>query len=70
MAVYSENSAHRANVLAAENVKQGALVGVNQSQANAAHIAYYRTVLASAKANGIDVGETTMALQALGTGGT
>ena len=70
MAVYSENSAHRANVLAAEGVQQSALVGGNQAQANAASIAYHRAVLASQKANGLDVGETTMALQALGTGGT
>jgi hypothetical protein len=53
MVIHSENATHRANLFAAEAVRQAAAVpGASQATLKAAEIAFARTCLASAKANG------------------
>jgi hypothetical protein len=67
---YSENSAHRAALLAAEQTRQAAITpGASQATVKAADIAYYRSALASAIANGVSPIQFTTALRELGTGG-
>jgi hypothetical protein len=67
-----DNQTHKGNVSAAESTRQVAVAaaGTSQSAVNTAEIAFYRTCVASAKANG--VGSTSVymdALRWLGTGG-
>jgi len=60
-------AAHDAVVNAAEAVRQTAVVpGASQATVNAAEIAFYRTCLASAKANGVGTECFTTALKSLG----
>jgi len=67
---YSENATHRANLLAAEQVRQAAAVpGATMAQLKAADIAFFRTARASAIANGCGVAQFVAALYELGTGG-
>ena len=56
---------HTENVAAAKGVLQGALVGASAAAAKAAHITYYKAVLASARLNGHQTG-ALKALQSLG----
>jgi hypothetical protein len=64
------NKTHDASVLTAEVTRQVALkTASTQAAARTADIAYFRSVLASAKANGIQPGQFITALQELGTGG-
>jgi len=68
--IYSENSGHRAALLAAEQVRQAAAVpGATQSALRNADIAFYRSALASAVANGLSPAQFEFALRELGTGG-
>lgn len=62
------NSTHNYNTKQVEGPRQSAVrvAGVTQAQAVTADIAYYRSVLASAKANGIDQGPILHALWTLG----
>ena len=65
----SGNSTHDSAVVAAEGTRQNAMAGVStQSAANTATIAFYRSLYASALANGLDVGPFIFALKTLGTG--
>jgi ferritin-like metal-binding protein YciE len=65
--VRSDNALHNANCLAAEVVRQSALSGSpTQAAVNAAEIAYYRSVIASARANNCGVEASLSALIALG----
>jgi hypothetical protein len=64
------NATHDNNMTAAEGVRQVAVVGATtQAAMRAADIAFHRTGLASAKANGIQPGQFIAALLELGTGG-
>jgi hypothetical protein len=64
------NRTHDASVLAAEVTRQGALKSAStQPAVRTVDIAYFRSVLASAKANGIQPGQFITALMELGTGG-
>jgi len=65
MATLSQIKAHRAAVDTAAAVRQVALVGASTAAAKAAHITYYKAVLASARLNGHQTGALA-ALQALG----
>jgi hypothetical protein len=69
--IYSENSGHRAALLAAEQVRQSAAVpGASQSTLRAADIAFYCACLASAVANGLSPAQFEFALREIpGTGG-
>jgi hypothetical protein len=68
-AIYSENAAHRAAILAAEGARQSAVgLATTQSAVRSAEIVYARACLKSALANGIpDASNWTMLLLALGT---
>ena len=61
---------HDAAVVIAESQRQVSTVGANQATAKAADITFYRAALASAITNGVSPASFSMALQALGTGGT
>lgn len=65
----SGNKNHDDTVNAAESVRQVACAGATQAACITAEIAFYRTALASAKANGIGIEPFVTALRALGTGG-
>jgi hypothetical protein len=69
--IASENSTHRATVLAAELTRQNALqaAGATTASIKAAEIAFYRTCRASAIANGLSPHQFIMALDELGVGG-
>jgi hypothetical protein len=62
------NKIHDAAVLAAEAVRQGVVnvAGTSQAAMNTATVAYYRSVLASKIANGLDAGNELIALKNLG----
>ena len=65
----SYNAVHDAAVIAAEGTRQAAVAAAStQSAANTATIAFYRSLYASALANGLDVGPFIFALKTLGTG--
>jgi hypothetical protein len=66
-AIYNENSAHRAAIAAAEGTKQTAIsaAGNNQASVNAATLAYARTCLKSAVANGCDTAPWTWLMKAV-----
>ena len=65
------NYTHNANMLAATNTWQAAVAGApSAATVKAADIAWARTGLASAKANGIQPGQFISMLLELGTGGT
>lgn len=66
------NAVHDAVVVAAEATRQVAVsaAGNSQSAVRAAEISFYRTALASAKANGLPTANFIEALQELGTGGS
>jgi hypothetical protein len=69
-ATYSENTTHRANILAAEMTRQVAVAGAaNQAAVRTAEIAFYRTCRTSAIANSCSPAQWISALQELGTGG-
>jgi hypothetical protein len=73
--VQSNNLTHNANCLVAEGVRQNAVANVTMNPAGeaimiAAEIAYHRSVLASAKANGCGTEASMSALKLLGTGGS
>jgi hypothetical protein len=70
--IYSENSTHRANLLAAEHARQIAYAGAAGSQAavTTADIVHFRACLASAKANGCGTDIFVTALKSLNTGGS
>jgi len=64
------NSTHNANMIVATGVWQAAVAGTpSQATVRAADIAWARTGLASAKANGIATTQFVTMLQELGTGG-
>jgi hypothetical protein len=67
--VYSENATHRANLLAAEGIRQAACAGATAAAIKTAEIAFYRTCVTSALANGCDAAQFQTALQELGVGG-
>jgi len=67
--LHSDNAVHRGNLLAAEQVRQ-ATAGTTAASVKAADIAFYRSALSSAKANGCGHGQFVDALRELGTGGT
>lgn len=62
------NKTHDATVIAAQGTLQAAVnvAGVTQAQANTATIAFYRSLLASKIANGLDCGSEIGALKSLG----
>jgi hypothetical protein len=66
----SDNLTHKGNCNAAEAVRQVAVsaAGNSQSAVTAAEIAYYRTCLASAKANNCGIECFVSALKVLGVG--
>lgn len=68
MNIYSENATHRTAVSVAEGMRQVAVsaAGANQAAVIAAEIAFYRTCLASAKANSCETATFVTALMALG----
>jgi hypothetical protein len=69
--IYSENVAHRAALLAAEQALQAAAVpGASAATLKAAAIAFHRAALSSALANNCGITTFTTALRELGTGGT
>jgi hypothetical protein len=66
-AIYNENAAHRAAILAAESTRQSAVsVATTQSAIRTAEIAYARSCLKSALANNCDASNWTMLLLSLG----
>ena len=66
----SGNKSHDDAVNAAEGARQVATApGATQAACITAEIAFYRTALASAKANGIGIEPIVAALKQLGTGG-
>ncbi len=69
--IYSENAAHRAAILAAEQARQAACVpGAGQATLRAADITFARAALASCLANGVSPAQFVTALRELGTNGT
>lgn len=69
MIIRSGNSTHDATCLTAEGTRQTAAASATQAAVNTAEIAFYRSVRASALANGCGVEASVSALRALGTGG-
>lgn len=66
----SGNKTHDDTVRAAEGSRQAAAVaGASQATVRSAEIVFYRSVLASALANGCSPSAAVRALQELGTGG-
>jgi hypothetical protein len=65
----SGHRTHDNTVNAAEMSRQIACAGATQAACVIAEIAFYRTALASAKANGIGIEPIVAALRQLGTGG-
>jgi hypothetical protein len=67
-APFNENKAHYATVVAAEGVRQVAVAaaGSSMSAIRTAELAFARTGLKSAIANGVDAGSWTMLLASLG----
>jgi hypothetical protein len=65
---FSENKTHYATVIAAEGVRQVAVAaaGSSMSAIRTAEIAYARTGLKSAIANGVETSSWTMLLASLG----
>jgi hypothetical protein len=66
--------AHQATIIAADQTRQSVLASAAMSPAGqaavrAADVAFHRTLLASARSNGVDAGPFVAALAALGTGG-
>jgi len=66
--VQSGNRLHDTACSIAEGVRQVAVAaaGNNQAAANAATIVFYRTVVASARANSLEAGQFSAALAELG----
>jgi hypothetical protein len=64
----SGNSTHDATIVSAESTRQSAVsaAGTTQAQANTATIAFYRSAVSSAVANGLDAGPFIFALKTLG----
>ena len=61
------NKTHDATVVAAELTRQNAMAGVStQSAANSVTTTYFRSILASKIANGLDAGNELIALKNLG----
>ena len=61
------NKTHDANVVAAANTLQNAMATVStQATANSVMTTYYRSILASKLANGLDVSNELFALKSLG----
>jgi hypothetical protein len=61
------NATHDSTMLAAESVRQGAMVaGVSQATATAATVTFYRACLASKITNALDAGSEIAALKSLG----
>jgi hypothetical protein len=69
MIIRSGNSTHDATCLVAEGTRQTAAASATQAAVNTAEITFYRSVRASALANGCGVEASVSALRALGTGG-
>jgi hypothetical protein len=69
MIIMTGNRFHDANVAVAEGVRQAAVVGATQRAINTAEIAFYRSVVSSAVANGCEVSAAMSALRNLGVGG-
>ena len=67
--IQSGNAPHDTACAAAETTRQAAVSGATQSAAKTAEIAFYRTCLASALANGCGATTFINALRELGTGG-
>jgi len=68
--IFSENKTHAANIVLAEQVRQASVTPASTQQAsNAAEIAYFRSVLRSAIANGCETSSASSALKALGVTG-
>ena len=66
----SGNKSHDDAVNAAEGTRQVAVAAAStQAAVNTAEITFYRTALASAKANGCGIEPFVAALRSLGTGG-
>jgi hypothetical protein len=65
MPTTSQVTTHTENVAAAKSILQASLVGASAAASKAAHIAYYKAVLASARTNGHQTG-AFRALVALG----
>lgn len=65
--VQSENKTHNAAVSKAEGVRQTAVAAASsQAAVTAAEIAFYRSALASAQANGCSTDSFVFALKSLG----
>jgi hypothetical protein len=68
-AAQSENLTHNKNVAAAEAVRQVAVAGAaNQAAVRAAELAFHKSCLASAQANGCGQAPYLTAIKELGTG--
>jgi hypothetical protein len=65
----SGNKSHDDAVNLAESTRQVACAGASQAACVSAEITFYRTALASAKANGVGIEPIVAALRSLGTGG-
>jgi hypothetical protein len=63
--IFSENKSHRDTLVTAEQTLQAALAGATAVQARTATIAFYRTCIASAKANGLHFTQFSTALREL-----
>jgi ferritin-like metal-binding protein YciE len=69
--IRSGNKAHDDACAIAEGVRQSVVVaGASAATIKASEIAFYRSLVASAKLNGLQHGQFTSALMELGTGGT
>jgi hypothetical protein len=60
-------AAHDANLLTYEQTRQAAVevAGVTAAAVKTAHVAYFRSCIASAKTNGLQYGQFSLALQEL-----
>jgi hypothetical protein len=68
--LHSKNATHRANLLSAEQARQAATPpGTSAAATKTADITFYRSALASAKANNCSPEPFVTALLSLGTGG-
>jgi hypothetical protein len=67
---WNENATHRMNCQVAEGVKQTSIsASSTAAQVRAAEAVYFRSCLASAKANGVSTSPFVEALYELGFGG-
>ena len=64
------NLAHDSACAIAESIRQGAVAGASQAAIKTAEIAFYRSIIASCRAQGLPFSNFSAALRDLGTDGT